>query len=453
MGSNPILSATVIKEPVFACRKSALLFDRRCLPGLILDTQMPKSYVKHRNFDVLMLKYEFDNRNSIFDKLRFAVFIGKLSSALLRLMRAMAMKSLKIPAVLFFSLWLSACAQTAANTPTEPPPEETKQSAPTGSPASSASAETGQPDARQKSEAGKASAAGSTETQKKEPGSTAAAGPQAKQTPATSGNSQIPSPAAAQDSAESKLSEARENLHLGEQTEKRIAADLEQLKKSGTASDAAIRDYENYLGSVQAITAENRKVVAQMEAAYANKPPDQAGSDAPAANELQRPANPEIPEEQTLDEVAVLDRQLDASLAKFDDMLLKEMKKIQSESSGKLQQLAQEAAESAKRLREKGLAVDTSGSKSGANAEKEPEGEPESGRDKASAEGKSGTETVSRDGSRKGGSGPSSTDQHRTAYEDDDIVARQLREAAENETDPELKAKLWKEYEEYKKSK
>lgn len=33
---------------------------------------------------------------------------------------------------------------------------------------------------------------------------------------------------------------------------------------------------------------------------------------------------------------------------------------------------------------------------------------------------------------------------------DDDIVARQLREAAERETDPVLKAKLWKEYESYK---
>jgi hypothetical protein len=36
-------------------------------------------------------------------------------------------------------------------------------------------------------------------------------------------------------------------------------------------------------------------------------------------------------------------------------------------------------------------------------------------------------------------------------YEDDDIVARQLREAAENETDPALQEKLWKEYYEYKK--
>ena len=35
--------------------------------------------------------------------------------------------------------------------------------------------------------------------------------------------------------------------------------------------------------------------------------------------------------------------------------------------------------------------------------------------------------------------------------EDDDIVARQLREAAEKETDPELKKKLWEEYWRYKK--
>lgn len=34
--------------------------------------------------------------------------------------------------------------------------------------------------------------------------------------------------------------------------------------------------------------------------------------------------------------------------------------------------------------------------------------------------------------------------------EDDDVVARQLREAAENEHDPELRKKLWEEYREYK---
>lgn len=35
---------------------------------------------------------------------------------------------------------------------------------------------------------------------------------------------------------------------------------------------------------------------------------------------------------------------------------------------------------------------------------------------------------------------------------DDDIIARQLREAAMQEVDPELKEKLWEEYRRYKKS-
>ena len=35
---------------------------------------------------------------------------------------------------------------------------------------------------------------------------------------------------------------------------------------------------------------------------------------------------------------------------------------------------------------------------------------------------------------------------------DDDVVARQIREAAEKETDPELRKKLWEEYRKYKQS-
>jgi hypothetical protein len=34
--------------------------------------------------------------------------------------------------------------------------------------------------------------------------------------------------------------------------------------------------------------------------------------------------------------------------------------------------------------------------------------------------------------------------------QDDDIIARQLREAAMQETDPELREKLWDEYRRYK---
>ena len=35
-------------------------------------------------------------------------------------------------------------------------------------------------------------------------------------------------------------------------------------------------------------------------------------------------------------------------------------------------------------------------------------------------------------------------------FDNDDVVARQIREAAESETDPELKEKLWAEYRKYK---
>mgnify|MGYP006876737031 FL=1 len=51
-----------------------------------------------------------------------------------------------------------------------------------------------------------------------------------------------------------------------------------------------------------------------------------------------------------------------------------------------------------------------------------------------------------------GTGGPGKGAVERADGSDDDIVARRLRRAAEQETDPELKEKLWKEYEDYKKS-
>ncbi len=46
--------------------------------------------------------------------------------------------------------------------------------------------------------------------------------------------------------------------------------------------------------------------------------------------------------------------------------------------------------------------------------------------------------------------GAANSGEDASIYEDDDIVARQLREAAEKETDPELKKRLWEEYRRYK---
>ena len=59
---------------------------------------------------------------------------------------------------------------------------------------------------------------------------------------------------------------------------------------------------------------------------------------------------------------------------------------------------------------------------------------------------------VLRGGGTLGGSGPSAVPADIPDGRDDDIVARQLREAAMKETDPELRERLWEEYRQYKTS-
>ena len=125
------------------------------------------------------------------------------------------------------------------------------------------------------------------------------------------------------------------------------------------------------------------------------------------------------------------------------------MDKIQDESAAKMRDLAQEAAEAAKRLRERGVDVNTSGSES---SQASGETETHDGEKTQAEQDTQGAKTASTEASRQGGEGSGGKKQGRAGYEDDDIVARQLREAAENETDPELKEKLWKEYEDYKKN-
>ena len=262
----------------------------------------------------------------------------------------------------------------------------------------------------------------------------------------------------------SALEMARENLRISQATEKRIAAELEQLKKSGNASPEVIEDYEIYLDRVRAMVAENQKIVNEMEATYARYVPEASTSGSVPTDEMDKMLDPDIPEQQTVDEVAALDRQLDQSLSEFDEMLLKELDLIRAKSADKMQDLAQEAAEAAKRLKEKGIDLEGSSSEESADSEtdqspdqKEAETETEKGEsgqqdEQAEKEGTGDDRTTQSDSSREGVEGkPRKQDRHGSG-EDDDIVARQLREAAEKETDPELKEKLWKEYDDYKKN-
>jgi hypothetical protein len=70
------------------------------------------------------------------------------------------------------------------------------------------------------------------------------------------------------------------------------------------------------------------------------------------------------------------------------------------------------------------------------------------GKGSGSGEGAGPSDQGAGKGETAGSSPPPGKEELETG--DDDIVARQLREAAEKETDPELKKKLWEEYRKYK---
>lgn len=261
---------------------------------------------------------------------------------------------------------------------------------------------------------------------------------------------------ASQESAQSKLEAARETLRLSQATYDRIAGDLEQLKSSGNASPELIRNYEIYLQRVGEMRDENRRILERMEKAYEASPSTQK----PAPDPSEPKRDFKIPEEET-DRVAALDRRLKESLASFDEMLLKEMDKIRAASGEKMRGLAREAAAAAKGIKEAG---ESSSEKSDSGDEKRQGEKGSQGENAERAQGTSkdkdsevqGAQTGTED--RPSGSPSGKDDSTRltgrpdSSAQDDDIVARQLREAAEKETDPVLKEKLWKEYEEYKKS-
>jgi len=268
--------------------------------------------------------------------------------------------------------------------------------------------------------------------------------------------------AASMQKIESALESARKDLRISMAAEERIYSELEKLKKSENMSPDILTDYNTYLIRVQAMVAENRKKVAKLEALSAKYTTKKATHGTSSSDDTSAMLNPSIPEEQVVDEVTALDRQLDSSLADFDEMLLKELDLIQAKSSEKLQDLAEAADAAAQRLRDKGIEIDSDSkvesadsyqdsSEEAKEASKE-KGALEAEKESRSIEGRDDTAATTKDKSGEGAEGSSRHPKNRYDPRNDDIVARQLREAAEKESDPELKEKLWKEYEQYKKN-
>ena len=170
-------------------------------------------------------------------------------------------------------------------------------------------------------------------------------------------------------------------------------------------------------------------------------------SSEPQAQEpdIPEPATAGKPPAASTDEevIAILDRQLEEELRKYDEQIHEEFEKAQAERrAGQGEQLPA-GEEDAETGHEDG-AGQGSAEQAGMHAKAEPESPSAEAGGLPDRQGERAPD--SRDKGAHGAPLPSDL----PSGDDDDVVARQLREAAQKEQDPVLREKLWDEYRKYK---
>ena len=209
--------------------------------------------------------------------------------------------------------------------------------------------------------------------------------------------------------------------------------DFHGRRQRGSLNGREAADYAAYVARLHRQVAEDCVALA-----YAGLPvpPDLGCPSLPPS--MLAPAVIDQAGEQTTDEqIASLDAELLSGLGEFDEMLLREQERVRAAAP-------MTDAAGGGGAGDAGTAEGLEGAEGaeGADGEAGTEADGDSGTDASQGEG-AGTGAQRQAGRR--GVPPDIPD-----GSDDDVVARQLREAAEKETDPELKKKLWEEYRKYK---
>ncbi len=154
------------------------------------------------------------------------------------------------------------------------------------------------------------------------------------------------------------------------------------------------------------------------------------------------------------DRQAQIDRRFDETFAVFDERMRKEQESASQErasrGSGEVAGTGEESGASGA----SGEGGNTGSGQESGSGDGGPAGSGESGSRGQTAGSESNTQGGGGGygGGVKGGAGPNTVPSDIPDGSDDDIVARQLREAAMKETDPELRERLWDEYRKYKQS-
>ena len=207
--------------------------------------------------------------------------------------------------------------------------------------------------------------------------------------------------------------------------------DFHDRRRRGVLNGTEAADYAAYIARLHRQVAED---CVALTSAGLPQPPDLGCPVVPPP--LLAPAAIDQVDEHTVDEqIAALDAELFTGLGEFDEMLLREQERVRA--TAPMTDAAGGGGGSG------GGAEDGEGGESGEG------GEAGEGADGEFGAGPDGDDTGAGYGAQRPGGGQE-TPRDIPDGSDDDVVARQLREAAEKETDPELKKKLWEEYRKYK---
>lgn len=219
----------------------------------------------------------------------------------------------------------------------------------------------------------------------------------------------------------------------------RATADFEDRSARGQLGTVEKTDYLAYLARLRSRLTEDCAALAA--AGVAALPADLPCAGASVAGIA--PSH-DLSEPSPAERAAGLEDRFRAGLSQFDQMLLQEQERVKARSS----RSGGGASSSA------GSGGSGSGSESASKSASAGgrQGQPVGAAETESAADESGGRTVSGQGGLGGRPRPGAQGAPPDVADasGDDVVARQLREAAEKEQDPELKEKLWEEYRKYK---
>lgn len=243
---------------------------------------------------------------------------------------------------------------------------------------------------------------------------------------------------AAQADPRSELAQARHDLSISEQVLARVSERVTAARADPATAPEERRRLDDYLARVRDLVELNRERVRSLEQTVAVLPAGAPGGGQGAAAGASASTHTE--------DVAALDEKLSGSLAEIDQLLLEEARKARARAPTRASAERSAGGSSASAARKgtnspRGDGTDASG---GANAAEDKTDPEQSGRGPGSPGGRI-------EGTDPGTPGATAAIPPDVGDgSDDDIVARQIRRAAETETDPELREKLWDEYRKYK---